>query len=678
MSARSSVGFDPPALVAEGSNVMRNQSTLIGTTSTELRALGGLSDLGSAVQLRRVIQRRLGDAAADLLADPQVHENGAAIDWYAGWSGEVRRLADLTTTRRAELLEEVDHVLGDIAQLGKILATSSAANDAVLVGKLLQLAARYPSDDFVFLVGDRPAIMCWGYGADAAEVLPATPLERVQESPSSASQPEVTPTTVTALPRSITVQGSAEVAKRRSKIRLSVLALIPLLLLTAAWFFGDQLAVPLSHMIDVRKEVASSGLSEAYRGTTSPPETLCDTDAAHPFDPGRLGLGQPFEKIDASKAIPNCIDALARYPDSARLQFQLGRAYNKNNQMDLAAKWYRLAADQGYGQAQSTLGYLYQGGQGVPLDYAAAVSWYRKAADQGLASGQTGLGVMYQSGQGVPQDYATAVSWYRLAADQGYGQAQFNLGVMYWKGQGVPQDYAAAVSWFRKAADQGLAVAQFNLGVMYENGQGVPADYAAAVSWYRKAADQGSAAAQNNLASAFYKGQGVPQNYATAAAWYRKAADSGLPEAQSSLGQMYADGQGVPQSFATAIEWLRRAADQSDFKAQNKLGHMYAKGQGVPQDDGMAASWYRKAAEQGNAAAQANLGGLYFNGQGVPRDYVQAYKWLNLAVSRSDASEKSNFEVAIYARDEAMKRMTPAQIAEAQKLAREWKPKLER
>ena len=105
---------------------------------------------------------------------------------------------------------------------------------------------------------------------------------------------------------------------------------------------------------------------------------------------------------------------------------------------------------------------------------------------------------------------------------------------------------------------------------------------------------------------------------------------------------------------------------------------MYAKGQGVLQDEGMAASWYRKAAEQGNAAAQANLGGLYLNGQGVPRDYVQAYKWLNLAVSRSEASEKSNFEVAIYARDEAMKRMTPAQIAEAQKLAREWKPKLER
>ena len=490
---------------------MQDQSTLIGTTTTELQALGGLSDLGSAVQLRRVIRRRLGDAAADLLADPQVHENGAAIDWYASWSGEVRRLTDLTMTRRAELLKEINHVLGDIGQLGKTLATSSSASDAVLVGKLLQLAARYPSDDFVFLVGDRPAIMCWGYGADAAEVLSATPLERVQESPSSANQPEVTPTSVTALPSSITVQGSAEVAKRRSKIRLPVLALIPLLLLTAAWFFGDQLAAPLSHLIDVRKEVVSSGLSEAHRGTTSPPETLCDTDAAHPFDPSRLGLGQPLEKIDASKAIPNCIDALARYPDSARLQFQLGRAYNKNNQMDLAAKWYRLAADQGYGQAQSNLGILYQNGQGVPQDYAAAVSWFRKAADQGLAAAQHGLGNMYYEGQGVPQDYTAAVSWFRKAADQGLAQAQTNLGVMYEKGQGVPQDFKEATRLFRLAADQGLATAQGFLG------------------------------------SAFYNGQGVPQNYATAAAWYRKAAESGFPDAQSSLGQMYADGQGVPQ-----------------------------------------------------------------------------------------------------------------------------------
>ena len=91
----------------------------------------------------------------------------------------------------------------------------------------------------------------------------------------------------------------------------------------------------------------------------------------------------------------------------------------------------------------------------MPQDYAEAVRWYRKAADQGNADAQFSLGYMYDNGQGVPQDYAEAARWYRKAADQGDADAQFNLGYMYDKGQGVPQDYAEAARWYRKAADQG-------------------------------------------------------------------------------------------------------------------------------------------------------------------------------------------------------------------------------
>jgi TPR repeat protein len=88
-----------------------------------------------------------------------------------------------------------------------------------------------------------------------------------------------------------------------------------------------------------------------------------------------------------------------------------------------------------------------------------------------------------------------------------------------------------------------------------------------------------------------------------------------------------------------------------------------------------AASWYGLAADQGYADAQINLGVMYNLGRGVPRDYVQAYKWLNLAVSRFSASETENRDNAMKARDVLAVKMTPAQIAEAQRLAREWEPK---
>jgi len=92
---------------------------------------------------------------------------------------------------------------------------------------------------------------------------------------------------------------------------------------------------------------------------------------------------------------------------------------------------------------------------------------------------------------------------------------------------------------------------------------------------------------------------------------------------------------------------------------------MYANGWGVPQDFAEAVKWYRLAANQGTAKAQAILGAMYADGQGVPQDYVQAHMWLNLAAAQG-------LEGAGKARDDIAGIMTPSQIEEAQRLAREW------
>ncbi len=129
--------------------------------------------------------------------------------------------------------------------------------------------------------------------------------------------------------------------------------------------------------------------------------------------------------------------------------------------------------------------------------YATALRLLRPLAEQGQASAQYNLGLMFDNGQGVSQDYAAAMSWYLRAAEQGHAAAQNNLGLIFANGApGVPQNYATAMSWYRKSAEQGHAAAQYNLGAMYAQGQGVSQDYAAAASWYRKAAEQGNAMAQ--------------------------------------------------------------------------------------------------------------------------------------------------------------------------------------
>jgi TPR repeat protein len=230
-------------------------------------------------------------------------------------------------------------------------------------------------------------------------------------------------------------------------------------------------------------------------------------------------------------------------------------------------------------------------------------------------------------------------------------------------------DYATALRLFRALADRGNAGAQGKLGSMYYRSQGVPQDYAEAARWFRLAADQGEAAAQTLLGNMYSGGLGVRQDYAEAARWFRLAADQGKAIAQTLLGNMYSGGFGVPQDHAGAARWFRLAADQGEADAQSMLGFMYYQGLGMPQDYTEAARWSRLAADQGNARAQALLGMMYDHGRGVPQDFVSAHMWMNLA---SASGSKGVIEL----RDNIAQRMTPAQIAEGQKLAREWRPKM--
>jgi TPR repeat protein len=105
--------------------------------------------------------------------------------------------------------------------------------------------------------------------------------------------------------------------------------------------------------------------------------------------------------------------------------------------------------------------------------------------------------------------------------------------------------------------------------------------------------------------------------------------------------------------------------------AQFMLGVMYSRGEGTPQDYKQAAHWYRQAAERGEARAQYNLGSMYAKGQGAPRDYVRAHMWLNLAAASGGTK-------AVKSKEMLEKRMTPSQIEEAKRLAKQWKPKKSR
>ena len=208
---------------------------------------------------------------------------------------------------------------------------------------------------------------------------------------------------------------------------------------------------------------------------------------------------------------------------------------------------------------------------------------------------------------------------------RGEAQAQVSLGFKYRRGEGVLPDDVAAARWFRSAARQGHAAAQFNLGFHYREGRGVPQDDARAIRWYRRAAEQGDADAQNNL------------------------------------GGMYARGDGVPPNGAEAVQWWTLAAEQRHAVAQYNLGFMY--GDGLDLSLGPAGAARAMAGDRPALARR--------DGRTVPQDYVRAHMWLTLASSHGTGAVRDG---AMQGRARAEQKMSAAQLAEARRRAREWKP----
>ena len=235
-------------------------------------------------------------------------------------------------------------------------------------------------------------------------------------------------------------------------------------------------------------------------------------------------------------------------------------------------------------------------------------------------------------------------------------------------------DYAAAHDGFLSLAEAGNLDAQFQLGYMHDFGEGVPENDAEAVKWWQRAAEQGHRHSQLILGMKYRTGAGIPHDYEQARHWLLRAVAQGSGQAAKHLGYMHLLGEGVPRDHATAVNWLGRAAARGEADAQFEVGRMYYRGEGLPQDHVLAARWVGLSARLGLARAQALFGHMHEHGEGVTQDFVKAHQWYNLAASRLSSSESEILDLALSGRNRVAGRLARAQLAEAQRLAREWQP----
>lgn len=120
-----------------------------------------------------------------------------------------------------------------------------------------------------------------------------------------------------------------------------------------------------------------------------------------------------------------------------------------------------------------------------------------------------------------------------------------------------------------------------------------------------------------------------------------------------------------PASPSKELQQTIALAEQGNAEAQAELGYVYATGTGVIRDYQEALKWLRLSADQGYYQSQDLLGLMYSVGHGVPIDNVQEMKWYFIAKAGGSTTNDGSLQIA-----ESIS--TPAQIAEAQRMAREW------
>jgi TPR repeat protein len=188
-------------------------------------------------------------------------------------------------------------------------------------------------------------------------------------------------------------------------------------------------------------------------------------------------------------------------------------------------------------------------------NYAQVVPRLQELARQGNLWAETTLGYVYGHGYGVPRDEDTAEDYYLRAAQRGYLGAEFNLGVFY-------QDrfrYKPAEVWLLKAAEREMPEAEENLGQLYLAKGPLRSDEKS-FQWFLRAAEHGQPESQYNTCYAYADGLGVGRDMIEAYKWCYIAARNGQAQADRNKDHLAAQMRpdDVAKGRTEAEQWLAK------------------------------------------------------------------------------------------------------------------------
>lgn len=274
-------------------------------------------------------------------------------------------------------------------------------------------------------------------------------------------------------------------------------------------------------------------------------------------------------------------------------------------------------------------------------DLENAAYYFGLAADESNPEGQYKMGMAHYFGHGVPQSWTKAHDFLNLAADSSHPKALEKLARMYHFGIGVGVDKMKALQLYTLAAELGSGLAMKALGKAYKTGDLGVVDPARSDDYYSKAfrrlhqmaVAQHDYESQFELANCYLDAEGVEYDANESIKWYQKAADAGFPPAINALGICYCRGLAVHRNLEKGYELQLKSAEKNCRIAQWNTAYNYFNACGVKENQEEGYNWMLKAANGGIAPAQCALGRYYLQGKnGLNKNVYQSKKWLKKAI----------------------------------------------
>jgi TPR repeat protein len=294
----------------------------------------------------------------------------------------------------------------------------------------------------------------------------------------------------------------------------------------------------------------------------------CDQLAADPVDAQKLSSAEGVTEVSAD-AVAACLSAVEKSPETARLNYQAGRAL-------------RAAGDA-----------------------VRAFYYFDRAQSLGSLRALVQVADAYMLGAGVTKDEGKAVDLYKQAATQGDAEAAIRIGKYY--SEGPAKNLDIAVQWLAgaKTAEGYLA-----LGDLYRDGY---KNDQIAFAYYKKAAELGNLEASYSVGTALLRGKGVPRDAEEGLRSLLTIADkSGA--AAFAVSDSYKNGLGGSKDGELEVKWLRRAAELGSYEAYERLGNYYFFGYraGNIEDDALQSlNSFKEAAVRGSERASLIVGNVY-------------------------------------------------------------------